>query len=130
MGATEILASYAADLKYESLPKPVVDQAKRIILDTIGCIIGGVPLPLGQTIISLAREMGGNTPESTILGTGIRVSSVAAAYANGALSDVLDWNDYLYVGHAATAAVSSALSMGEKKKASGKEVIEAIVAAY
>ena len=130
MGATEILASYAADLKYDDLPEPVVTQAKRIILDTIGCMIGGVPLPLGKTIIELAQEMGGGSSEATIIGSGAKVSSVAAAYANGALSDVLDWNDMLYVGHPATAAVSAGLAMGEREGASGKQLIEAVVAAY
>ncbi|MDP6875416.1 MAG: MmgE/PrpD family protein [Alphaproteobacteria bacterium] len=130
MGATEILASYAADLKYEDLPEPVVEQAKRIILDTMGCMIGGVPLPLGKSIIELAQEMGGGAPEATIVGSGTKVSAVAAAYANGALSDVLDWNDMLYVGHPATAAVSAGLAMAEREGASGKRLIEAVVAAY
>jgi 2-methylcitrate dehydratase PrpD len=130
MGATEILASYAANLTYEDLPDPIIEQAKRVTMDTIGCMIGGVTLPLGKTIIEVAKEIGGGIPESTIIGTGTKVSCVAAAYANGALSDVLDWNDMLYVGHPATAAVSGALAMAEKEKASGKQFIEAIVAAY
>lgn len=130
MGATEILASYAANLKYEDLPDPVIEQAKRITLDLIGCIMSGIPLPLGKAIIDQAKEMGGGIPESRIIGTNEKVSCLAAAYANGALSDVTDWNDFLYVGHAATAAVSAGLSMGEKQKASGKQLIEGIVAAF
>jgi len=130
MGATEILASYAANLRYEDLPEQVVEQAKRIILDTVGCMIGGVPLPLGKSIVELAQEMGGGSSEATIIGSGAKVSSVAAAYASGALSDVLDWNDMLYVGHPATAAVSAGLAMAEREGASGKQLIEAVVAAY
>ncbi len=130
MGATEILASYAANLKYEDLPEPVVAQAKRIIMDTVGSMIGGVPLPLGNTIVELAQDMGGGASEATIVGSGAKVSCVAAAYANGALSDVLDWNDMLYVGHPATAAVGAGLAMAEKEGATGKQLIEAVVAAY
>jgi 2-methylcitrate dehydratase PrpD len=130
MGATEILASYATNLKYEDLPKEVVEQAKRIAMDLIGCIVSGIPLPLGNSIIEQAKEIGGGLTESRILGTDSKVSCVAAAYANGALSDVLDWNDMLFVGHPATAAVSASFSIGERQKASGKQIIEAIVAAY
>ena len=130
MGATEILASYAANLRYEDLPEQVTDQAKRIIMDTIGCMIGGVPLPLGKTIVELAQDMGGGATEATIVGSGAKVSCVAAAYANGALSDVLDWNDMLYVGHPGTAAVGAGLAMAEREGASGKQLIEAVVAAY
>jgi 2-methylcitrate dehydratase PrpD len=130
MGATEMLSSYAAKLKYEDLPEAVVAQAKLILMDLIGCIISGVPLSIGTSIIKQAKDIGGGIAESRIIGTKEKVSCVAAAYANGALSDGTDWNDMLYVGHPATAAVSSALSIGEKYNSSGKEIIEAIVAAY
>ncbi|MCP3854004.1 MAG: MmgE/PrpD family protein [Actinomycetia bacterium] len=129
MGATEILAAYAADLSYDDLPPEVVHQAKRVILDLIGCSVSGVELPLGAAIIEEARELGGTGP-SRILGTEHRVSAAAAAYANGALSDVADWNDMLYVGHPATAAVSAALALGERDQAPGRSVIEGVVAAY
>lgn len=129
MGATEILATYAADLTYDDLPVDVAHQAKRITLDLIGCAVSGVQLPLGAAIVDEAVELGGQGG-SRILGTDTRVSCAAAAYANGALSDVADWNDMLYVGHPATAAVSAALAVGERENASGRAVVEAIVAAY
>jgi len=37
----ETLADYAVKLRYEDLPGDVVRTAKRTILDTIGCAIGG-----------------------------------------------------------------------------------------
>src|SRR5262249_4071034 len=37
----ETLARYATTLKYEDLPPEVVREAKRFIIDTIGCGLGG-----------------------------------------------------------------------------------------
>ena len=37
----EQLSSYAAALRYEDLPAQVVQQAKRLIVDTVGCALGG-----------------------------------------------------------------------------------------
>lgn len=130
MGATEILAAFAADLRYDQLPDAVVHQAKRVVLDLVGCAVSAVELPLGNQIIDEALELSGGGGASRILGTTHQVSPAVAAYANGALSDVADWNDMLYVGHPATAAVSAALALGEREHASGRNVVEAVVAAY
>ena len=35
------LGAWAADLRYEDLPPAVVHQAKRMIVDTLGCALGG-----------------------------------------------------------------------------------------
>ena len=35
------LAAWTAALRYEDLPPAVVHQAKRLIVDTLGCAIGG-----------------------------------------------------------------------------------------
>src|SRR6185436_13948965 len=37
----EALAQYATALKYEDLPPEVVRMTKRIMIDTLGCAIGG-----------------------------------------------------------------------------------------
>jgi len=41
MDRTKRLAEFAAETRYKDLPKEVVDQAKSLILDTLGCAIGG-----------------------------------------------------------------------------------------
>jgi 2-methylcitrate dehydratase len=41
MTIVEQLVAYAAGLRYEDLPAEVVRQAKRLIVDTVGCALGG-----------------------------------------------------------------------------------------
>ena len=38
---SQAIANYAVNLKYEDIPPEVARTTKRIILDTIGCAIGG-----------------------------------------------------------------------------------------
>jgi len=49
----EQLSSFAAALRYEDLPPDVVRQAKRLIIDTIGCALGGAASEPAR----IAREM-------------------------------------------------------------------------
>src|SRR5215470_18344211 len=58
----ETLADYAVKLRYEDLPADVVRTAKRTVLDTIGCAIGGyqagpsrIAVKLAAGVISTAR---------------------------------------------------------------------------
>ena len=53
----DALARYAATLKYEDLPPDVVRTAKRTILDTFGCAIGGYTAGPSQIAIKLASEV-------------------------------------------------------------------------
>ncbi|MEM5461078.1 MmgE/PrpD family protein [Paraburkholderia phytofirmans] len=42
------LARFLADLTYEAIPDDVLQRAKRITLDTIGCIVAGAERSLGK----------------------------------------------------------------------------------
>ena len=58
--------------------------------------------------------------EATIVGDGSKVPCAAAAFANGTLADILDWEDCSWTGHPSAGAIPAALAMGELVKASGK----------
>src|SRR3972149_822603 len=51
----EQLSSYAAALRFEDLPGEVIHQAKRLIIDTIGCALGGY----ASEPAKIAREIAG-----------------------------------------------------------------------
>ena len=61
MGATQILSEYIAKVKFSDLPPEVVQKAKGIVLDTLGCAIAGYTLAGHEFhwIYDLAKEMGG-----------------------------------------------------------------------
>jgi 2-methylcitrate dehydratase len=74
-------ARYALALTYELLPHEVIHQAKRCLLDALGCAIGAYDAPGRPILEELAQELEG-PKEATIFGSGIRTSAPNEALAN------------------------------------------------
>ncbi len=58
-----------AAVKFNALPKDVVHGTKRILLDSIGCTVGGLSMDKNRIAVELAKRLEGPC-ESTIMGTG------------------------------------------------------------
>lgn len=131
MTIAEKLGAYAASLKYEDLPPEVVHQAKRMIVDTLGCAIGGYASEPSR----IAREFAAtvtSTEPATVLCTGQKTSPDLAAFANGVMIRYLDFNDG-YIGKEAghpSDSIGALISAAEIGNASGKDFITATVLAY
>jgi 2-methylcitrate dehydratase PrpD len=127
----ETLASYISGTPSRALPAQVTERAKLHLLDTIAAMISGAPLLPGQRALAYVTAMGG-TEEATILTTGVRTSAVNAALANGMLahSDETDDAYYLALVHPGCSIVPAALAMAERERASGRELLRAIVLGY
>lgn len=127
---TKILGQYAAQLNYKDLPADAVEQAKKIILHTIGVSIASTNMSPTANAAALAASRGGSA-QATLWGApGVRTAAADAVYANGAAADVLDWEDCTWTGHASAGAVPASFAYGEQTHASGRDVLTAIVAAY
>ena len=129
-GETVALARYAAGLKYEDLPRPVVAKAKEIIADTVAACICGADMPWSRIVINYAEKTGpGGT--SRILGRGTQVQAPAAALANGALAHAFELDSLTRPGagaHPGATVLPPALAIAQQVGASGKELIAAVVA--
>lgn len=125
---SQLLGQFASSLHFEDLPPAVVQQAKAVILDTVGCIVGGVPVQPSQALLNVMRSLAGRT-EASVLGTNLKTDCVSAAFVNAYLSDILDFEDTL-VSHPSAGAIPAALAVGERVSASGRDIIRAVVAAY
>lgn len=126
----ETLAEYVAKAHYDNLPGQVVEQANFVILDTIGCALGGARTGLGRVISDTIKSLGGN-PEATMIGQRTKTNCVFAAHVNSILADALDFEDtYHGLGHPSATIIPAALSVAERSAASGKELITAVVCAY
>jgi 2-methylcitrate dehydratase PrpD len=119
------LVAFLVETGYESLPAEVVHEAKRGLLDALGCAIAGIATDKGKIAVSMARRAGG-PPEASVLGVGDRVSTANAAMANGELINALDYDD---IPHVHPFAIPPALAVAESVGAFGKELILAIVLA-
>ncbi len=130
MSETETLVSYVARGKFEDLPAPVVSHAKKCVMDTLSCGLGGRKTPDIDILIDTMKDLGGR-PEATVIGDTIRLSMMQAAQVNRVMTNMLDYDDdYMKVGHMTTVLVPVALAMGERLGSSGKDIINAIVLGY
>jgi 2-methylcitrate dehydratase PrpD len=127
---TRILSDYAVGVKYEDIPKEVIESTKMFILDSIGCAVGGSQLEPGKIIVEFFEAMGG-LPEATVFATGKKLPLINAAYVNSYLANVLDFDDtYANMAHPATPVIAPALALAEKMRAGGKELLTATVVGY
>ena len=128
----EQLSAYAAALRYEDLPPEVVQQAKRLIVDSVGCAFGGY----ASEPAKIARELAGtvtSTLPATVFGSGQRSSLDLATFANGVMLRFLDFNDgYTSTGESGhpSDSIAAVLTTAEAMRRSGREVITATVLAY
>jgi len=126
----EHLVDYAVKLMYDDLPKTVITRAKLLLLDMIGCCLGGSSSALGKTVIEAAKEFAGSG-KSTIIGDVAKVNCVLAGQINAITSDALDYNDTVSgLGHPGATIIPAALAVAEQTGASGKDVLTSIVAGY
>jgi 2-methylcitrate dehydratase len=128
---TTFLSDYTAVLQFDDLPPQVVHLAKRMLIDTLGCAIGGYSSEPSKIVRTLAATISSKQP-ATILGSGQQSSLEMATFANGVMIRFLDFNDGytgLETGHPSD-TIAAVLSPAEHVHADGKTVLTAIVAAY
>ena len=84
------LAEYAAALRYEDIPRDVVERAKDCITDTVAVIVLGIGLPWSRIVAAYAQRIGAGG-RSRILGAeGPTLQAPAAALANGTLAHAFE----------------------------------------
>jgi 2-methylcitrate dehydratase PrpD len=116
------LSKFIVDTTYEDLPEEVVHASKWLLLDSIGCGLASVTTDRGKMSITLARRMGG-PPESSIIGLGDKISSIAASFVNGELINSTDNDTLMPGGHVPPYVIPPTLAIGESKNCSGKELL-------
>ena len=137
MSIARELAKSAKDLTFEDLPPHVVHQTKRLMLDTLGCAIGGYGSEASRIIQEVIKESS-NAGESTVFGSGLKTSCLNATLANGAMVRYLDYNDTAFIlegetyrtGYHPSEVIPPILALSERKHLSGKGVITAINLGY
>ncbi len=134
MNETRTLAQFVAGLRYEDLPRAVVDQACRIVADTIGCAIAAYREDPEKTRIAadIAKLYAAHAG-ATVIGTiGFKTQPAFAALANGILANAAD-NDDTHkraLLHTGSVVVPPALALAQSRHLSGRELIVALVAGY
>ena len=121
------LAIWASTLSFEDLPEDVVEATKLRVLDVIGLSLAGAETPFGRSTRAAAIALSPPGPCSA-LGTGDKLGVTTAAFANGAFSQALEFDDTHNesIVHMSSPAVSAALALSEIGPISGRDLITAI----
>ncbi|HXK28352.1 MAG TPA: MmgE/PrpD family protein, partial [Candidatus Binatia bacterium] len=131
MNATQRLARYALDLNYRQIPTAVIDRAKACILDTLAVSLYGSTRAWSRTVSEFVRDTG-VTGHSTVLGESWKAQAAQATLANGVMAHAFELDNVRQPGagvHPGATAFLPAFAMAEEKKADGKALLTAFVAA-
>jgi 2-methylcitrate dehydratase PrpD len=121
------LAKNIVNIQPADIPAEVMEITKKSFLDGIGTMLaaGGLSEEC-RPFVEMSLENGGKQ-ESTIIGQKIKVPAAMAAFANGSMSHVLDFEDYGGGVHANAGTIPAALAESEALGGiSGREFLTAM----
>ena len=123
----EHIADLAVGTSYETLPASATAYAKTLLLDVLGSMVGTRNLESSRIARATAEELGG-PGEATIVGSGKKVATPNAAFANAIQCYGFDFVDDHNESnaHPSPATIPVSLAVGESLKVSGKELVVAI----
>jgi 2-methylcitrate dehydratase PrpD len=128
---TAELARMACAIRYDALPDDVLEIARQCLLDFMAVTIAGSREELSRILADDALEEA-EAPRATLVGRGVRVSTMQAALVNGAASHALDYDDVnmAMTGHPTVTVLPALLALAERRGAGGRELLAAFVAGY
>ena len=123
------LAQHVCSIDYADLPTSAVDSARRDILDTFGCMLGGSGSPGIDKLFAVLSHWGGRE-ESRVLLRGARLPAPPTALLNASMGHALDFDDTLDTGgsiHPGVSVLGSVLAVCDSLGGrSGRDVLLAV----
>ena len=131
MFETKALASYVVKNRWEDIPEDVHHEAKRALINVIGCAIGGSPHPAVTAAIRALSPFSGERTAS-IVGRPERLDPLHASLMNGISSHVEDYDDTTPKNYSHTSSpVSSALlAYASANRVRGRDFVEAFILGF
>jgi 2-methylcitrate dehydratase PrpD len=128
--STKSLAKFAAELDLDAVPESVVEAAKTLMLDSLGCTLYAGRLPWSRL---LQKYVAGEEarPRAAVWGTDIATSPALAALANGTAGHGFEIDDVDHRSglHAGSVTVPVILGLAESEvSVTGREILTAMIA--
>jgi 2-methylcitrate dehydratase PrpD len=131
LAVADQVTAFARDLRWHDVPAVVQRHMALLLLDCASVIEAGRPAPAALIAADHASEAHGGDV-ATSLYDGRRLSVPGAAWANGVLANVLDYDDghRITKGHPGAMVIPAALAVAERVGASPTEFLEAVLVGY
>jgi len=125
---TARMSRWAASLQYPGISAEAVYQAKRFLLDSLGCALGGYQQHDVKIALEVLTEIAAAGP-ATIIGSGRRVDAVSASLANALMIRCMDYNDIYWKQDPSHPSdiLPAAIACCERCNRDGKELIVGLV---
>ncbi|MBU9651191.1 MmgE/PrpD family protein [Burkholderia multivorans] len=123
---------FIANGSLENFPSDVVQHGKMLVASTFASAALGSTLQSSKLIRQLEKEHGGIPASTSWFGGWDKFPAAVAARVNGLMSDAAasDDSDLRNIVHSGTQACAAAIAVGEARKASGAQVLEAVIVGY
>ncbi len=131
MSVTKTLAAYVVGSDLSSIPADVHSEAKRAILNYLGCALGGSIEPALDVAIRTLAAFSGE-PTTNVLGRSERFDALHAALLNGIGSHVHEYDDTLpknYI-HPSVPVASALFAYAGANRISGADFIHAFILGF
>jgi 2-methylcitrate dehydratase PrpD len=127
----QTLCEFIAGFRLADLPAAARERLGLLLADMAAVCVAGRPAPASRIAADHAVELHPGS-DATLLVDGRRAGVVAAAFANGVLANVLDFDDghRLTKGHPGAVVIPAALALAQRLDATPVELIEAVVVGY
>lgn len=127
MNSEQGIARFVCQTDFSDIPAEVLQTVRDELLGVLGTTVAGASAQGCETVVEVARELGGK-PEASILIHGGKVPAHQAAFVNAVMARALDFEDSMIPGaHAGAAVVAAALAAAELAgDVSGAELLAAI----
>lgn len=125
---TATMSEFAATLRYSDLSDAAIHEAKRYLLDSLGCALGGFQQHDVAIALEVLNETAGKGP-ATVIGSGKKMDVVSATLANALMVRCMDYNDIYWKQDPSHPSdiIPAAISCCERAKVGGTELIVGIV---
>ncbi|HVY64125.1 MAG TPA: MmgE/PrpD family protein [Gammaproteobacteria bacterium] len=131
MSVTEALAAYVVGSKLEAIPRDVQDEARRAIVNYLGCALGGSIEPALDVAIRTLAPYSGNAT-ACVLGRAERFDPLHAALMNGIGSHVHEYDDTLPKNfiHPSVPVASALFAHASAHPVSGRDFVHAFILGF
>ncbi len=122
------MSRWAAGLQFKNIAHEAIYQAKRFLLDSLGCALGGYGQHDVRIALGVLDEIAGSGP-ATVIGSGKRIDPVSASLANALMIRCMDYNDIYWKQDPSHPSdiFPAAIACCERARSDGKELIVGLI---
>ncbi len=129
---TKTLCAHLAGTRYSDLTPRALSEARRGVLDWLGCALAGSRHPTLDKLVGVLEAAGGR-PQATVLGRNLKLGLLDAPLANGQAGHLLDYDDTHMGGvvlHTSSPVLAALFALAERTPVSGSDFMLAYAVGF